>query len=90
MEFIHDKQEKRGRFHSADGKAEIVYSWFREDAIIIEHTEVDQSLEGQGVGKKLVNAVAGFARETGIKIRPSCVFAKAVMERGESYKDVLY
>lgn len=91
MEFQHEEGEKRGRFHTADNKAEIVYNWFKSDAIIIEHTEVDDSLAGQGIGKQLVNSVVAWAREEQIKILPLCVFAKGLMEKNrEEYADVLY
>jgi len=90
MDFLHEEGSKKGRFHSEDNRAEIVYNWFRDDAVIIEHTEVDESLAGQGIGKQLVNAVVAWAREKGIRLLPLCVFAKGLMEKDETYQDVLY
>ncbi len=69
--------------------AEMVYSWRGNDSIIIEHTEVDESLEGRGVGKQLVKKAVEFAREKGIKIIPMCTFAKSVLKKTSSYSDVL-
>jgi predicted GNAT family acetyltransferase len=69
--------------------AELVYSIVSADKIIIEHTEVDDSLSGQGVGKKLVEAVVDHTRSNNIKIIPLCTFAKSVFEKEKEWQDVL-
>ncbi|MGV3244928.1 GNAT family N-acetyltransferase [Staphylococcus sp. 11261D007BR] len=56
--------------------------------IIIDHTEVGESLRGQGVGKQLVEAAVDYARKEGIKIHATCPFAKGVLEENEAYHDV--
>lgn len=61
-----------------------------EGAVLtIDHTLVDPSLKGQGVGQKLVNKVVELAREEGKKIIPVCPFAKKVLAGSEEYADVL-
>ena len=58
--------------------------------LVIKHTEVDTSLEGQGIAKKLLEEVASFARSNNYKILPVCPFAKNVMYKyPEQYKDLL-
>nr|VUD34093.1 putative acyltransferase domain protein [Raoultella sp. NCTC 9187] len=47
-----------------------------EHLSIIEHTDVDESLKGQGVGKKLVAKVVEKMRGEQRKIIPLCPFAK--------------
>lgn len=92
MNFDHTKTEKRGQLEAKeDGRSagEIVYSRTDDNQIIIEHTEVDPSFQGQGVGKKLVGKVAEYARENNLKIIPECSYAKKVMERTPEYEDVL-
>lgn len=69
--------------------AELVYSIVSADKIIIEHTEVDDSLSGKGVGKKLVEAVVDHTRSNNIKIIPLCTFAKSVFEKEKEWQDVL-
>jgi predicted GNAT family acetyltransferase len=69
--------------------AEMVYQWDGDKRIIIDHTEVDPSLEGKGIGKALVARAVEFAREKGITILPICPYAKKVMERTPEYADVL-
>lgn len=83
---------KGGFYLEEDGirLAEIVYSWFSEDGIIIEHTEVAAQLEGKGVGAALVQAVVQFARERNLKIMPLCPFAHTLFARKTDYRDVWY
>ena len=57
--------------------------------VILEHTEVDPSLRGQGVARKLVEAAVIWAREQHIKLVPVCPFAKAVFEREPAFRDVV-
>jgi len=69
--------------------AEMVYSKPSDDKMIIEHTEVDASLEGKGVGKQLVATAVEYARTHNLKIIPLCQFTKAVIGRTKEYQDVL-
>jgi predicted GNAT family acetyltransferase len=92
MQIQHENTAKGGRFFlSENGKdmAEMVYVWAGAERFIIDHTEVDPSLEGKGVGKALVAAGVEFARERGVKILPLCPYAKKVLTRSEEYQDVL-
>jgi len=65
--------------------------WCRGDAgeMIIEHTEVDEALRGRGAARMLVDAGVDFARRIGAKIAPVCPYAKKVLERDPTYRDVL-
>ncbi|MDF2190235.1 GNAT family N-acetyltransferase [Paraflavitalea sp. CAU 1676] len=74
-----------------DGKilAEMVYSKPSPNKMVIEHTEVDESLGGKGVGKQLVYAGVEFARTNNLKIVPLCPFAKKVLDRTPEWQDVL-
>jgi predicted GNAT family acetyltransferase len=82
----------RGRFfieQDDEMVAEIVYSHGAADTIIIEHTEVDESLQGKNIGYELVHKTVEYAREKGLKITPLCSFAKAVIDKHEDFQDVL-
>lgn len=89
---IRDNGLKGAFFISENGEdiALMTFVWSGKDKIIIDHTEVSEQLGGQGIGKKLVNKAADFAREKNIKIMPLCPFAKKVMEGNEAYQDVLF
>ncbi|HET6560331.1 MAG TPA: GNAT family N-acetyltransferase [Marmoricola sp.] len=53
------------------------------------HTEVDDRMEGQGVGGQLVRGVMDVAREQGFKILPYCSFVRSYMRDHEDTHDVL-
>ena len=92
MTIQQDDDGKKGSFYvEENGKrlAEMVYTWAGEKTFIVEHTEVDPSLEGKGVGKQLVHRVVEFAREKNLKLIPLCPFTKAVIDRTPAYQDVL-
>jgi predicted GNAT family acetyltransferase len=57
--------------------------------MIIDHTEVQGSLQGQGVGRKLLNDLIYFARANDIKVIPLCPYAKSVFDKDLSIRDVL-
>jgi len=69
--------------------AELVYSKPSEDKMIIEHTEVDNSLSGKGVGLQLVHTAVEYARTHQMKIVPLCPFAKSVFDKKPEFSDVL-
>ena len=92
MEIQQKDNHKTGLFfieQESEKVAEMVYSWRGQDSIIIEHTEVDDSLRGKGAGKALVTKSVEFAREKGIKIVPICSFAKNIFDKMKEYHDVL-
>ena len=72
-----------------DGLAEMTFSLAGADMLIIDHTEVDDSLRGQGVGMKLLEKVISFADESGRKIIPLCPYARAMFERNPELRKIL-
>ncbi|WP_299367277.1 GNAT family N-acetyltransferase [Winogradskyella sp.] len=87
------ENEKKGEFYyEVDGNqlGIMTYTYAGADKIIIDHTEVDESLKGQGVGYELVEAAVNFARENNLKVMPLCPFANAVFKKRTEYKDVLF
>lgn len=92
MEVLQEDNGKKGEFYvEVNGRRDalMTYTWAGEDKIIIDHTEVGDSLRGQGVGYKLVEASVNFMRTKGIKAIPLCPFAKAVFDKKAEYNDVL-
>jgi len=53
------------------------------------HTEVDDALEGQGVGGALVRAAADHAREKKLGLVPFCSFARHWLERHPEYAELV-
>ncbi len=92
MEVKHDKKHNNGVFYMEENGqriATLTYFSENENQFTIEHTVVAPGNEGKGLGKQLVDAVVAFARENGFKIVPQCPYARKVMERSDTYKDVL-
>ena len=92
LEIKHEDDGKKGEFYIGDNHphlAQMVYIWAGEDTFIIEHTEVDDSLRGQGVGNKLLDRAVAWAREKNLKIIPLCPFVKSVFNKDSSIHDVL-
>ena len=56
--------------------------------VILDHTDVSESLRGQGVARKLVEAAVVWARRTNVKLMPLCPFAKAVFDSEPEFGDV--
>ncbi|SFH96864.1 GNAT family N-acetyltransferase [Halpernia frigidisoli] len=64
------------------------YEWSNPLTFNIVHTEVDPEFEGQGFGKKLVNAAVDFARKEGKTIKATCSYAHSVLSKDDSVEDV--
>ena len=92
MNVQHEDDGKKGAFFIKDEAirlAEMTYVWVGANKIIIDHTEVDDSLRGQGAGKSLVMEAVNFARAEKTKILPLCPYAKSVFDKTEEIRDVL-
>jgi predicted GNAT family acetyltransferase len=88
----HKQSGNRGFFFiQPDGEeilAELTY--VKHDAgMLIDHTEVDESLQGQNIGYQLVSTAVEYARSHHLKVIPACVFAKAVIDKKPELQDVL-
>lgn len=92
MNIQHTSGDSKGKFfikNDGEVQAEITYSKAGNTQIIIDHTEVSDSLKGEGIGKELVEHAINYARKNELKVIPLCPFAKAVIEHDESMQDVL-
>ncbi|MBN7815826.1 GNAT family N-acetyltransferase [Algoriphagus pacificus] len=92
MEIQHQFDGRKGSFYIEEGAkrfAEMVYVMAGPKKLIIEHTEVDDSLQGQGIGAKLLEALVDYVRKEEIKVLPLCPFAKATFKKRPDLQDVL-
>ena len=87
----HREDRNEGAFYLEDNGealAEMVYTK-EKNRMIIQHTEVDESLRGQNIGFQLVERGVEYAREAHLKVVPVCKFAKKIIERHKEFQDIL-
>ena len=88
----HSEEGPKGRYEARveghDGVGELTYSRMSANKIIADHTGVDDSLRGTGVGKALVERLVADARSEGFTILPLCPFIQAQSERHPEWFDV--
>ena len=88
----HQETDAKGAFYvEKEGRraAEMTYIRIHASMIRVDHTEVDASLGGQGMGRRLLDGLVRWARTTGTKVAPVCPFAKAQFDQDPSIRDVL-
>lgn len=88
----HQERDTHGAFYieqRGDWLAEMGYTRRGPTHVNIDHTEVDESLSGQRVGRQLLDALVAWARATQTTVSTECPFAAAQFARDPSIRDVL-
>lgn len=57
--------------------------------VIFTHTEVDDALEGQGIGSQLAGGALDDVRRRGLQATLRCPFISAYVERHPEYADIV-
>ena len=83
------KGRYEARVEGRDGVGELTFSRMSPSKIIADHTGVDDSLRGTGVGKALVERLIADARTEGFTIVPLCPFVRAQYKRHPEWSDVM-
>lgn len=65
----------------ADKVAIVEYKKLDDETLALTHTEVDPSLEGQGVGSHLVKGVLEYVDHNNLRIVPVCPFIVTYLKR---------
>ena len=78
-EIVKEVNGSKGRFLYATtaGDAELTISILSDTLVIADHTEVPRPLEGQGIARKLLDALLEDARANGYRIVPLCPYVNA-------------
>lgn len=86
-----EDQPDRGRYlvYGDDRRAGFL-AYRREGGVIaLDHTEVDEDFEGEGVGSALVRHALEEARAGGIGVLPFCSFARSWIEQHPDYRELV-
>ena len=81
------------RYEARVGDVLAGYSAYQNSTsiVIIEHTEVDPSFEGQGVGSALVQGALDDIRRRGDrKVLAVCPFVRVWLGKHRDYQDLVY
>ncbi|MFU8813616.1 MAG: GNAT family N-acetyltransferase [Balneolaceae bacterium] len=92
MNIQHHSGDTKGEFYierNGDTAAKITYTKLGSTQVIVDHMEVSDDVEGQSIGRKLVEQIVNYARKHELKLIPLCPFVKSIIERDESLQDVL-
>jgi len=57
--------------------------------IAFTHTEIDERMEGHGLGSKLVASALDGARERGLAVLPYCPFVRGYLTRHPEYVELV-
>jgi len=92
LKIQHTSEGKKGAFFMMKDNIQVAEMIYRMDdsyLMVIEHTEVDKSLRGEGIGEKLLNELVEYARSKSIKVKAECSYAEAMFKKNEALRDVL-
>lgn len=93
MNMNHQHSKEGGKFELTDNNQSVgvmTYRWSDKNTFAIEHTEVDDNYQGQGLAGKLLAAAVKYARENNYKIIAICAYVKGKFEKHpDEYKDVI-
>ena len=61
----------------------------RPGLVALNHTEIDDRFEGQGLGSRLIAFALDDARARGLAVLPFCPFVNAYVQRHREYVDLV-
>lgn len=79
-----------GRFER-DEEGQVVFASYRRDEgrLIIDHVEAPVALRGTGAAGRLMQDIAAYAREEGLRILPLCSYAARWLQTRREHRDLV-
>ena len=83
--------DKTHRFEVTLGN-DVAFAEYRlsPDHITLPHTVVPDAFAGMGVGSALAKAALGYARDHGLKVKPTCSFMAGYIAKHPEYHDLVH
>ena len=72
-----------------EGSTAFIQYKLLDKTLFLIHTEVPPELEGKGVGSAIVTKALQYARDSGFKVVPLCVFVQSYLKRHPEWKDII-
>ena len=85
----HNERDHRFEMHTPGGLAIVAYQRRGDDTLVMHHTEVPPSEQGNGLAARLVQGALDETRRLGLKVRPSCSYVRAFIARNQGYADLV-
>jgi predicted GNAT family acetyltransferase len=60
-----------------------------DGCLVFDHTEVDEALEGRGIGSRLAKAALDDVQTRGLRVTPRCPFVRSYIRRHPEYRDLV-
>lgn len=86
---VDNPERHRYELRVGDRVAGIVQYATEPGTVVLVHTEIAPSVEGEGLGSKLVAGALDDIRARGLEVVPLCPFAAAYIERHPEYADLV-
>lgn len=86
------RNDEKERFEiTVDGATAILAYEEKDRGEILDlvSTQVPEELQGAGVGSRLVRESLDWARDNGRRVKPTCPFVEAYIERHPEYRDLV-
>jgi uncharacterized protein len=86
---VDNPEQSRYEIHLGEERVGLSAYIVRPTRLIFTHTEVDEAVEGQGLGSKLARGALDDVRSRGLRITPRCPFISAYIKRHPEYQDLV-
>lgn len=85
MDIRHEPERQRFVAETNGGGGVLEYRGPAGGVIDYHHTFVPPELRGRGIAGELVEFALGYARDQGLKVRPTCPFVRRIVDSKPEY-----